>query len=305
MSALRIFLFGGGRVLHQDRPEGVKLTRGARALLAYFLLYRRSTHSREVLAGLFWGDQSEERARSCLNTALWRLRSVLEPSGVPRGMYLTVTATGQIGFNGDSDYWLDVEVLEQTAERLLAMPVPAIHADDASSAEAALLLHSGELLEGCYEDWVVRERERLRLLYVNSLIHLLHYHEQHGAVEQALTHGLQILQLDPLREEVHRDVMRLYESAGQRPFALKHYETCRRILDAELGVLPMEETRALHARLLATAAPSHDPLRAPAGAGDLQQVLKQFRRTAQDLDALRRQVRQAIRLLEHYTGHQG
>ncbi len=85
MATLRISLFGNIRIAHADWAADVKITRAVLSLLAYLLVYRRRIHPREVLTALFWGDHSEERARSCLSTALWRLRRVLEPGDTAKG----------------------------------------------------------------------------------------------------------------------------------------------------------------------------------------------------------------------------
>jgi hypothetical protein len=41
-----------------------------------------------------------------------------------------------------------------------------------------------------------------------------------------LTHGLQLLSLDPLQERVHRALMRLYAAQGRHDAALAQYERC-------------------------------------------------------------------------------
>ena len=82
MTVLRVFLFGHVRITYADQPAPVKVTPACQALLAYLLLQRQHSHARELLAGLFWSDYSQERARNCLNTTLWRLRRVLEPETV-------------------------------------------------------------------------------------------------------------------------------------------------------------------------------------------------------------------------------
>jgi DNA-binding SARP family transcriptional activator len=111
MSALRVQLFGTVRVSHDGRPQDARVIHAVQSLLAWLLLHRRKTHAREALAALFWGEQSEARARSCLSTALWRLRQVLEPAGIPRGTYL-IGQSEAVGFNCASDYWLDVAAFE-------------------------------------------------------------------------------------------------------------------------------------------------------------------------------------------------
>ena len=64
----------GGTVISR---RSIRLpTRKAEALLAYLVLYP-SSHPRERLAALFWGDSPEERARGSLRRALTALRAEL------------------------------------------------------------------------------------------------------------------------------------------------------------------------------------------------------------------------------------
>ena len=88
MGILQVALFGGIHVSHNNWRTEAKLTREIQALLAYLLLQRHRAHPREVLAGLFWAENSQEKARRALNTALWRLKKALEPEGIPAGTYL-------------------------------------------------------------------------------------------------------------------------------------------------------------------------------------------------------------------------
>lgn len=251
MAALRIQLFGTVQVSHDGRPQDARLIHAVQSLLAWLLLHRQKLHARETLAALFWGDQSEQRARSCLSTALWRLRLVLEPEGVPRGTYL-IARSAVVGFNSASEYWLDIAAFEDGIGRHLPAPARTGRTPDWPGAENAVAHYTGDLLEGFYDDWALRERERLRILYLDSLGALLRHHSRTGALEQALRCGQQILALDPLREEIHREVIRLHVRNGHRALAFKQYERCRAVLADELGVAPMEETRALRAELPST-----------------------------------------------------
>src|SRR5688572_25415144 len=202
MSTLRIFLFGNVRISHEGWSAEVKVTHAVQGLLAYLLLHRHRCHPREVLTDLFWSNHSEERARSCLSTALWRLRRVLEPPNIPQGTYLATTPSGEVGFNRMSDYWLDVAVFEEPVEQVLKQSATALTAADVQKVEQALPLYTAELLEGFYDDWALRERERLRLSHLNSLARLMDYYRHHGAYEESLAYGQQILSHDPLREEI-------------------------------------------------------------------------------------------------------
>ena len=293
MAMLRIFLFGAVRIEHHGRAQAERATRGVQTLLAYLLLHRQRRHVRDVLAGLFWGDQSDDSARRCLNTALWRLRRILEPDGVARGTYLVNTARGEVGFNPNSDCWLDVAVLEEHAERLLGLPREQIRDADIGSLEAALALYTGELLEGVYDDWALRERERVRSLYLRVLVRLMQHHRAADAFEQSISYGERILACDPMREDVHRELMRLFLLCGQRTLALRQYERCREVLAMELDVEPMEETQAVHAGILrGTPAAVHSSPERPS----LRAFTETLRDTLQHLDQTRAQLNELLRL---------
>ena len=309
MATLRISLFGSIHVAHAAWTSEVKITRAVQALLAYLLLYRQRVHPREVLADLFWSDHSEERARGCLSTALWRLRCALEPESTTRGTYLVTTPMGEVGFNQQSDHWLDVAVFEEQVGRIVGKPTHVMEADDARQLENSIQLYVGELLEGFYDDWTLRERERLRSLYLKSLAHLMRYYGHNGTYENAIACGQQILNLDPLREEIHREVMRLHLQSGQRAQAIRHYKSCCQILDTELGVPPMEETQALYHQLLlgtydhraqATLRQAQGTATSEKPAG-LEQAFEKLHLAMQHFDKSGEQLQQVIRLLEKVT----
>jgi DNA-binding SARP family transcriptional activator len=174
MSSLRVFLFGSFQLAHdEDTTANSKMTRGVKALLACLLLFRQRVHPREVLAGLLWGDHREDRARSCLSKAIWRLRQALEPEGTPKGTYIVTTSTGKVGFNQESSHWLDVTEFEEILSPCLRQPALQTEAQDPCKVQGALELYTGDLLEGFNDDWALRERERFRLLYMKSLVHLM------------------------------------------------------------------------------------------------------------------------------------
>jgi DNA-binding SARP family transcriptional activator len=83
----------------------------------------------------------------------------------------------------------------------------------------------------------------------------MHIAAARADLKAAIGHGRRILAEDPLRESMHREVMRLCLRDGQRAEALRQFAECRRILDHELQVEPMPETLALY-RELSGAAPA-------------------------------------------------
>jgi DNA-binding SARP family transcriptional activator len=253
MNVLRIKLFGGGRVEFAETHPRVKLTSTTCFLLAYLVFYRQRAHPRDVLLNLMWGDLPSERARGCLNTALWRLRRHLEPQGIPTGTYLISTSTGEVSFNCQSDFWLDVAAFEQTVLDTLRHPPEQAVESQVAQLESAIDLYTGDLLESCYCDWVLPERERLRNLFLDAHYYLMGYYHTHQNFNRALQHGSVILAYNPLREDVHRQMMRLYNGSGQRSLAIQQYKICRQTLLDELDIEPMPETQALLEKITGSA----------------------------------------------------
>lgn len=297
MNTLHVYLLGQVRVLNDASPQPAKVPHHVQALLAYLILHRHRSHVREVLAELFWGDHSQDRARSCMNTSVWRLRQVLEPEGTPRGTFLLSETTREISFNILSDYWLDVAVLEEQSTRMLQLPVETMQEADAQALRKALQLYTGDLLEGFYEDWALRERERLRQLHLNSLVHLMRYFSYRHAFDESLQLGQRVLDHEPLREEIQREMMWLYAANGQRAQALQQYEVCRKVLAAELGIAPMEETEILHAEIVSGTGPQQLGAH-PTPVFCYQDVLYTLRLALQSFDETRAHLQRVVQLLE-------
>ena len=173
MATLNISLLGGVRINRPGPKPEIKLTRALQALFAYLIINRERVHHRAVLANLFWGDHSEERARSCLSTALCRLRNALEQGNGEH--YLIMSSTGELGFNPESDHGLDITVFEEKVRQISAKPIQNMGDDDARLLEDAIGLYKGDLLEGFCEDWCLHERELYEDLYLKCLERLMEY----------------------------------------------------------------------------------------------------------------------------------
>ncbi|MBN1439671.1 MAG: winged helix-turn-helix domain-containing protein [Anaerolineales bacterium] len=270
------------------------LTHTTRCLLAYLLVYRTRIHTRDSLANLFWEDFSQKRARNCLNTTIWRLRRFLEPRGVSPGTYLISMPTGELGFNVKSNFWLDVEIFEREAAKILALPLGNVQREDILILEKASQLYQGDLLEGYYNDWALRERERLRCCYLDCLYFLMRFFSQSEDFTKALEYGRKILEIDSLREDVHRQLMRLYMRRGQRSLAIRQYHTCQEALQTELAIPPMPETQALIREIAETGELLLPDSQTPSGelklaVANLQSAMENVTRAQKTLELVLRQ----------------
>ena len=294
MTALRFQLFSSHcEVRDGVGSEEVRLLPVARNLLAYLLVHRHRSHSREALVDVFW-KHDEKRARRCLSTTLWRLRRVLE-RGASSGDYLLVLPEGDIAFNTSSNYWLDIAAFEEGVQSGFKAMEDGLDPAGVQVTEVACAHYECDLLKNAYDDWAIRERERLRLLYLRAMIGLLRHYRRENLCEQGLDCSRRILHKDPLREEVHREMMRLFMRQGQRSLALRQYDECRAILAAELGIDPMPETKAVYRQI-------KDPVsiaqRATHGRpASMGQAMQQVNEAMQTVEQAQKQLKWAMQAL--------
>src|SRR6266508_2569395 len=98
----------------------------------------------------------------------------------------------------------------------------------ATSYEQALALYGGDLLpDERYEEWTEPLRQELKALHNELLVELSCLYEVQGDTELAIEGSEQLLKADPVNEEGHRTLMRLYAQAGNREKALRQYHRGR------------------------------------------------------------------------------
>lgn len=306
VAPLRIYLFGRLQIQRADGTAVGLESAKVQELLCYLLLRRGHPQSRDALAALLWPDTSAERARKYLRQALWHLRAALDMDAVAGEPACLVAAPdASIAIQPHDGLWLDLLEFEDTFGRVQRVPGPELSRAQATALEEAIRLYQGDLLEGWYQDWCLAERERLQAIYLTMLDKLMAYHEARQDFEAGLHCGGQIQQVDPVREGTHRRMMRLHHLAGDRASALRQYQRCAAVLQAELGVRPSRRTAALAEQIRAdqidpptdhpaggaTAAlhPSGTPL------ADVLSLLKQLRTV---LGVVQREVQQDIQMIE-------
>ncbi len=246
MSRLSVQLFG---VPHaQIDGAAVTLDRSKMVALLAYLAINRGPHMRGALALLLWPDSPNARVhlRGCLH----RLHQAL---GSDAGQWLESDGD-RVALRGGADCQIDVidfcRRVEQIrrhnhAGELLCPDCRAAALEAVALYRADLLAHL--VLRDCpeFDVWLVTQREHLRQEACTVLAILADTFAAEHAWDLAIEHARHRLALDPLDEAAHRKLMLLYAQSDRRTHALRQYEECARILQAELDVPPDEETEAL------------------------------------------------------------
>jgi DNA-binding SARP family transcriptional activator len=158
---LELRLLGQFEVRLDGTPVAIP-SRPAQSLLAFLALTAGTAHRRERLAGLLWPDAGDDSARASLRQGLWRLRKALE-AHLPPGVQYLLADDLTVAFNPMSPVWLDVAMLDQ----------PPNGTASTERLKEAVAVYRGELLPGFYDEWVLRERERLEAVFERKMSDLL------------------------------------------------------------------------------------------------------------------------------------
>jgi DNA-binding SARP family transcriptional activator len=233
---LRFYLLGELMVACEDTPIALP-PYSARGLLAV-LLIRPRIERRERLAGLLFPDVLEAQGRRRLSHQLWQLRRWLPALPIESDAEMVRLRHGGL--------WIDVEAFRQASSR-----------GGLDDWLAALALYRGDLLEGCYDDWLLEEREALYLQYV-QLSHLV---SERLLRERRFVELLpvvdRLLQQEPYDERALRQCMRTYRGVGRRGAALAAYDRFATLVANEWGATPEPATQALAEAIRSSAPESH------------------------------------------------
>lgn len=200
-------------------------------LLSYLALAPSRVFSRrEQVATAFWPDQSDDRARSSLRSALYQLRTLLGADVVQS--------------RGD-DIAIDTAIVSSDAQQF----TDALRNDQLARA---LELYRGPLLDGVtphsadLQHWLDEQRESYRAAAADAAWQLAERYESTASdLTSAARWARRAAKLAGTDERRIRRVMTLLDRAGDSAGAVMVYEEFTRFLSRELEMEPSGETTQL------------------------------------------------------------
>jgi DNA-binding SARP family transcriptional activator len=233
VTGVRIRLFDGFRVEVGGRSipaEAWRQRKPAAAVKLLALAPRHRLHREQIMDAL-WPELSPSPAAANLRKAVHHARRL-------GGEQLIVSVGELLALPERAD--VDVDAFRALADR-------ARRTGESDAYEQALDLHGDGLLpEDRYEDWAIGPRDELRLEYVSLAEELAGQLESRGDLAGAIRAVGRQVAAEPLLEEPHVRLMRLYALAGRRGEALREYEHLRDLLSRELGREPGPEAQHLY-----------------------------------------------------------
>ena len=245
MGSLRVFLLGRLAIEHEGADQTDQFPRKAQELFCYLLVNPRKSHLRENLIDTLWGDDSHSQPRKMFRQVLWQLQTSLGKLGdVAEDSPLTLEGDW-VSLNAHACIGCDVANFERAIDEAHHAANTGELEPYSSALRKAVNLYMGDLLPAWYGDWCLRERERLQILYLNALDRLVDCCETQQNYDEGLALVERILQIDAVHERAYQQLMRMHYYRGDRASAVRQYERCASVLQAELHIPPGRQTQAL------------------------------------------------------------
>lgn len=241
----------------QIEQDGVALAFGGKSARKplELLQFAIASGGRDVSAATvmfaLWRELEGDKAKSAFNVALHRLRKLL---GKDDAITLEL---GRLSLN-PKVVWVDCLAFEQLVDGVGSAAQARLAPQAAAHLRRAVALYGGAFLhETEDEPWQMVYRSRLASKFKRSVMHLAQSAAATG--ETPALRGLleRALELDPMAEDLARELMALLQHGGEQAAALSVFEHCRAAIYAGLGARPAAATLALVERIRA---PHADPV---------------------------------------------
>jgi DNA-binding SARP family transcriptional activator len=243
-------MLGNLKIIWDNKPILEKLSNKAAGILCYLAANREKKFSRDKLAAYFWDSSNIDSARYNLRYNLWTLRKIIKKDENGEEIILTNKDTCRI--NPKAKFYLDIfemnDILKDIDEKNFKK-----HKNDLKKVKK---LYVGEFLEEFYlkkciefNDWIFYEREKTQRKYIDLLHKLSYLYETDDECHRAIDILEEMIMINPLKEELYVQLIKIYIKLGDRNAALNQYERCCTILREELNIGPMESTKKLYEKI--------------------------------------------------------
>ncbi|MBS4536419.1 hypothetical protein GOQ29_12400 [Clostridium sp. D2Q-14] len=246
MAKLEIYLLGRVEILWQGESIIDKLSHKLIGILSYMAVNRENSFSRNKIANIFWDSSDSNSSRYNLRYNIWSLRKLFKDNNIKQDIFIADKES--IRFNEEFNIYVDAEDFQNRLDNF--------RADSIDNLEHIRNLYKGEFLEGFYikdssqfNDWLFYERERFQRDYINVLAKLQEYYKSTERYQKAIEILENMININPLKEELYLELIKTYIQLDNRDLALHHYNRCCTVLREELNVSPMEEIKNIYKKI--------------------------------------------------------
>lgn len=234
---LEVFALGPGYVLLDSNQ--ISTWEGHLPRLLFFFALDRPIVTRAEICQAFWPELETDQAVNVFHVTKRRLHKALDFDVlVHEGGYYRVNPNVSIHYDIMDFVGALVEGRAQEGEAAV------------NAWQRAIDIYRGPFLQGHNDAWIMERREDFRSGYLEALTEMAKARKAEGRAEHALGLFLRAITENPRREDLHREVMKLYAELGRRSEAAAHFQRLEEDLATTYDTEPEPETRALYDEIL-------------------------------------------------------
>ncbi len=252
---VKVYTLGPFAVLRdgQPLPFSGKAQRKPMELLKALIVFGASAVPVDALIHALWPEPHEGDSQKVFDITLHRLRKLM-------GEDAAITLTDRRVSLNPALVWLDTRCFEQRLAPLAASTwdsapaEPPGHSLVEQAAPGLLDLYRGAFMAGEPDSpWTLAMRDRLAAQFRRYLLRLGRHFEAGGRWAEAVRVYERGVELEPLAEELYRQLMVCLHQQGQHAHAVEVYRRCRHMLSVMLGVKPSRQTEEAYQAVMAAA----------------------------------------------------
>jgi DNA-binding SARP family transcriptional activator len=230
---LEVYALGPGFVLYHDKP--IDTWEGHLPRLLFFFALDRPVITRSEICQAFWPELDIDQAVNVFHVTKRRLHKALD-------MDVLVHLDGYYRINPDLD--IDYDVMHY-ATRLLEGR-NSNNANRIAAWQKSIDLYRGPFLQGHSDRWILDRRADFQSGYLEALTEMAQYRLSEGKPEYGLALYQRAVNENAQREDIHREIMRLFTSLGRRSEAAAHYQKVLQELNHKIA----PETRSVYEEIM-------------------------------------------------------
>lgn len=239
--SLKIRALGRGEVSVNGRAVNISDWRVQSARdLFFFFLNKQEAMSKEQVAHELWPEIEDEYVlKTRFKQDIYRLRKAV-------GRSVIVFDEENYRFNRDMDYEYDVDAFESYIKRARQVQDPV---ERIGYYRKAINLYEGHYLSNVNDDWVLVERERLKIAHITTLEELARLHLEINQLAECLEICKWAILQDRYNETVYQLELQAYAAQGDRASVVRRYTEYKQIMERELGLPPSPEMEKAYREL--------------------------------------------------------
>jgi LuxR family maltose regulon positive regulatory protein len=243
--AVTIYTFGNFLVSIDGKPLQFrgKAQKRPLELLKAIIAYGGIDIPIDKIIDSLWEEADGDMAHSAFSTTLNRLRALMVHKDA------ILLKEGRVTLN-QRYCWVDTLAFQRTLERAEELCQKGHAKEAAGLYEKGLSFYTGHFLgDDDGKPWILLTRERLKKVFLATIIKLGKWHERKQEYGEAITYYERGLSIDYLEEVLYQRLMVCHHRLGHHADAVKTYQHCKKTCATVLGVDPSPETEKIYKKI--------------------------------------------------------